>query len=38
MIEQKVNNAFANNPELKVLFLFDENGDFEKEVKALGLK
>jgi uncharacterized protein (TIGR02687 family) len=38
MIQQKVTNAFTNNPALRVLFLFDEKGDFENEVKALELE
>jgi len=38
MIQQKVTNAFTNNPALRVLFLFDEKGDFEDEVKALELE
>lgn len=38
MIKDKVENYFARLPELRVLFFFDEDREYEEEVKSLDLE
>jgi uncharacterized protein (TIGR02687 family) len=37
MIEEKVKSYFENNPNLKILFFFDESQEFFEEVKTLAI-
>ena len=38
MLQDKIKTYFDRNPQLKVLFFFDQNGDMEAEVQELNLE